>query len=1165
MGGLPKKNPKDREGRGEEFSHWRVVRHPSGAETMTSLSAIESIFSGALEKATPEEREAFLDEACRQDPELKARVQRLLAAHDKAGKSFLEPPAGVVSATIDRPAAARVLAEHSADLVGSSLGPYKLLEVIGQGGMGVVYMAEQQAPLRRRVALKVIKPGMDTRQVAARFEAERQALALMDHPNIARVLDAGASASGQPYFVMELVRGIPLTDYCDQNNLPVHQRLELVLQVCRAVQHAHQKGIIHRDIKPTNVLVTLHDGRPVPKVIDFGVAKALHQPLTEKTLFTGFAQMIGTPLYMSPEQAELSGMDVDTRADVYSLGVLLYELLTGTTPFEKQRFQAAALDEVRRIIREEEPAWPSTRISTLGERRTAIAAHRQADPHRLREMVRGELDWIVMKTLEKDRTRRYETVDRLAQDIQNYLADLPVEAGPPAKLYRLRKLARRHRRSLTMGLVLLSTVLAGSAASVWQAVRATRAEHGAETARAQEVRARKLEHEAKKVAQEQAAEAERQRAKAEQWLYGAQVNLAHAYWDSNEAGMTWDALEKCAPQFRGWEHDYVYSELTRDHVVVLEGAGWCSFSPSRDRIFAVSNDELVIRDGRSGERLRTILPGKDEFSAHAVNPRDGQVVTGTTNGLMRVWDTDSGSELFSFQAHDAPVACVAFNPDGSRIATAPQSPTGGAIRLWDAATGRELGKLEGHAAEFHGLAFGPAGETLVSGDKAGNVRRWDVKTGSLRQELQVGGQDFNALALVLSTDGRFAFVNKGKQGIIWNLESGTQISSLSLDSNWANAAFAPDNALLAVSDYPVIRIIDVTSGKCQDVLRGQLDLGFSLAFSSDGSRLVSCDDLALMIWDMQRRQQRFAIDQRPGASPHNIQETGQVFFTSDGRHLITSMNREAVSWEIASKQRQVEYERDVASMAMSPDGSRLVTATHAGAVKVWDTRSGRELITLSDKFEPGRNDLQYSPDGRFIACVDEGRVTAWDVLTGAETRSIACENRPRAIAFTSNADRLFIANLVDRIVTLDLRDTAKTTPLPLDEADTVYSMVVLPDGRHLAIGSYPDVILLDTQTGKLERALAGHTEPVNCLAVSPDGRRLVSGSDDKTIRVWDPDNGLELLTLRAGGQVASIAFSPDGRTIASVSTEVGVELWEATHSMPASPVPQVGAAPHAGP
>ena len=386
--------------------------------TAQALDA-RQIFLEAVEKHAPAEWPEFLDAACRDDAALRERVEALLKAHGQYnqlldGEGF--------AATIQQPVSERP---------GTQIGPYKLLQQIGEGGFGIVFMAEQIEPVRRRVALKVIKPGMDTRQVIARFEAERQALAVMDHPNIAKVLDAGATESGRPYFVMELVRGTPITQYCDENNLPVRERLALFATVCQAIQHAHTKGIIHRDIKPTNVLVTRQDGQPIVKVTDFGIAKAMGQQLTDKTLFTDFAQMIGTPLYMSPEQAELSSNDIDTRSDIYSLGVLLYELLTGSTPVSKEQFKAAAFDEIRRIIREDEAQKPSTRISGA-EAAPSIAAQRHTEPARLARLVRGELDWIVMKALEKDRSRRYETDNGFAMDIQRYLADEQVLACPPS-------------------------------------------------------------------------------------------------------------------------------------------------------------------------------------------------------------------------------------------------------------------------------------------------------------------------------------------------------------------------------------------------------------------------------------------------------------------------------------------------------------------------------------------------------------------------------------------------------------------------------------------------------------------------------------------------------------------------------------------------------------
>ncbi|MCU0917407.1 MAG: protein kinase [Planctomycetes bacterium] len=396
----------------------------------------EELFNRALELQDSEKRAAYLDEACAGNVELRAQVDALLRWDSEAG-GFLNVP--------DRDPHATREAPPVPDLTGTEIGRYKLLEKIGEGGMATVYMAEQRHPICRRVALKIIKLGMDTKQVIARFEAERQALAMMDHPNIATVLDAGTTEMGRPYFVMELVRGLPITKFCDANNLTTPERLDLFVSVCHAVQHAHQRGIIHRDLKPSNILVTLHDGKPVPKVIDFGIAKALNQRLTEKTIFTRYSQMIGTPEYMSPEQAEMSGLDVDTRTDVFSLGVLLYELLTGGTPFDSEYLLSKGYGEMQRIIREEEPIRPSTKVSTLGEALTGVAQHRRVAPEALRKLMRGDLDWIVMKTLEKDRTRRYETVHSLAEDIERHLRHEPITASSPRTIYRLQKFLRRNR------------------------------------------------------------------------------------------------------------------------------------------------------------------------------------------------------------------------------------------------------------------------------------------------------------------------------------------------------------------------------------------------------------------------------------------------------------------------------------------------------------------------------------------------------------------------------------------------------------------------------------------------------------------------------------------------------------------------------------------------
>jgi serine/threonine protein kinase/Tfp pilus assembly protein PilF len=483
----------------------------------------EAIFDGALQ-LPPEQRTGYIKAACGPNAELQQRVQDLLEAHMRSDGPLSEgrirapapfgvPPSGgkgqsdavgppeggtpspdavpegrgspdapLAEPSKPPPRATIVLSAPPSEKPGDRIGHYKILQQIGEGGCGVVYMAEQEEPIRRRVAFKVIKLGMDTKQVIARFEAERQALALMDHPNIAKVLDAGATGTGRPFFVMELVRGIKVTDYCDQNNLSTTDRLNLFIRVAQAIQHAHQKGIIHRDIKPSNILVTLHDGVPVPKVIDFGIAKATDQRLTDKTLFTQFEQFIGTPAYTSPEQAEMSGLDVDTRSDIYSLGVLLYELLTGKTPFDPKELMAAGLDAMRRTIREKEPPRPSTKLSTmLDADLTTVARQRHVEPPKLVHLLKGDLDWIVMKALEKDRTRRYETANGLALDVERYLQNEPVIARPPSRVYRFQKLVRRNKLAFSAAAAVAGALILGLGLSTWMYFREREARRLADT------------------------------------------------------------------------------------------------------------------------------------------------------------------------------------------------------------------------------------------------------------------------------------------------------------------------------------------------------------------------------------------------------------------------------------------------------------------------------------------------------------------------------------------------------------------------------------------------------------------------------------------------------------------------------------------------------------
>jgi serine/threonine protein kinase len=508
----------------------------------------KELFLDAIPITDRVQRDAWLVEQCGDELDLLARVQALLKARDDP-ESFLDllvppaapsqdeavqgpcPPPVALAGTVDEPVTERP---------GTVIGRYKLLQQIGEGGMGVVYMAEQQEPVRRKVALKIIKPGMDSRQVIARFEAERQALALMDHQNIAKVHDAGTTASGRPYFIMELVHGVKITKFCDDHTLTPRERLRLFIPVCQAIQHAHQKGIIHRDIKPSNVLVTMYDDKPVPKVIDFGVAKAIEQRLTEKTMFTQFGALVGTYEYMSPEQAEMNAFGVDTRSDVYSLGVVLYELLTGSTPLGDRPLRQAALAEMVRLIKEEEAPPPSKKLSSSNNL-PKIAAARGTEPARLSRLVRGEIDWIVMKCLEKDRSRRYDTASGLARDVERYLADEPVEACPPSARYLLSKFARKHKRALATAGVFAMVLVAATVLSTCLALWAVSAEKEADQRRIDAEGAEQKALAAK-------GEADRQREQARFNQYVAQMNLVQREYEAGNIGRVRELLDAQVPR-----------------------------------------------------------------------------------------------------------------------------------------------------------------------------------------------------------------------------------------------------------------------------------------------------------------------------------------------------------------------------------------------------------------------------------------------------------------------------------------------------------------------------------------------------------------------------------------------------------------------------------------
>jgi WD40 repeat protein/serine/threonine protein kinase len=1079
------------------------------------------LFEAALE-LPPEGRGAYLDGVCGGDVALRQRLEALLNKHDWAG-SFLENPAVPEFATVDEPSVS--------ERPGMVIGPYKLLEQIGEGGFGVVFMAEQTQPVRRKVALKVLKPGMDTRQVVARFEAERQALALMDHPSIAHVFDGGETATGRPYFVMELVRGVLITDFCDHNQLSIRERLELFVDVCQAVQHAHQKGIIHRDLKPSNVLVTLHDDKAVVKVIDFGIAKATGQQLTEKTLFTNFAQMMGTPLYMSPEQAHMSGLDIDTRTDIYALGVLLYELLTGTTPFDKERLRTAGYDEIRRIIREEEPPKPSTRISTLGQAATTVSTQRKSDPKRLSQLFRGELDWIVMKALEKDRNRRYESASAFAADVQRYLRDEPVQACPPSAWYRFRKLARRNRRALVTISVLALAALVGigaltvSATLVWQAY-------------------------------------DRERREA----YFRRITVAHRELSDNPAAAL-RALEECPQDLRGWEWHYLM-RLSRFEPLVLQNkieVNGVAFSPDGEHLASAGGDGAVkIWNSRTGDVVRTI-PHAHAGSVVAVaySPDGRYLASAGADELVKVWDLTNGPEaqevfrcpyeaiVRKFGAADA----VAFRPpDGRQLAVG----SNGTVRVWDWKDRRVLHTFSGYEHHSISVAFSRDGRRLAAGSWLEGPKLWDPTTGE-GPLCTFQGHRHPISALAFSPDGtRLASASLDRTVKVWDTRTGERRLTFSHPGLVLHVAYSPDGRRLAsAGEDKTVHVWDAETGREVLALRGHADLCQCMAYSPDGWRLASAStDGTIRIWDATPLRE----DEGPKAltfTEHD-DEIRAAAFSPDGLWIASAdFGGNVKVWDAATGRLRVQFKGDVVvvfALAWRPDGKWIASAGSDGrqhTVKVLDART-RELV-FQLPTGPEYLSVAYSPDGRYLVTGRiNGAVQVWDARTGEEVCTLATlDVEIRAVVFSPDGGRLATASPPGQVKLWDATglnqgQKARRTlsaQVPKPSVNVAFS----PDGQRLATGGERNTVKIwDLQSGK-EQTLWRHSGEVYTVAFSPDGRWVASGGEDSTVKVWDSHTGEVVRTFRGhAGLVISVAFSRDGLRLLSGSRDTTVKVWDLT-------------------
>jgi WD40 repeat protein/serine/threonine protein kinase len=1173
--------------------NWHSILQQFLGNAMTAEwdSEAYAILAQVARIESSEERTAYLDEACGGDHMLRERVERLLNVYQRAG-SFLDSP--VVPASKGNVSSLRYnitdapIGAHKT--IGAQIGPYKILQDIGEGGFGVVYMAEQQRPVRRKVALKIIKPGMDSREVIARFEAEQQALAMMDHPNIARVLDAGTTDNGHPYFAMELVKGVPITEYCDKNNMTLPKRLDLFVTVCRAIQHAHQKGVIHRDIKPSNIMVTLHDGQPVPKVIDFGVAKAINQQLTEKTLFTHYGQMIGTPQYMSPEQSEMSGLEVDTRSDIYSLGVLLYEMLTATTPVTAEQLRATGIAEIQRAIREEEPPTPSTRLSTLGDQLTIVASHRQTDAGKLRQLLRGELDWIVMKSLDKDRSRRYETASAFASDVEAYLHDEPVQARPPSVGYLLGKAIRKHRLLAVTSAIVALILLAATAISCWQAIRAYDqsqiANNAKEDAEANLVRARASEMDAKNQAHKAKTAqlaADRLRDEFSQKYdefsrksYVAEMDLvskanAVGRWrEMNQRLERQHSADASRPaalrKLRGfdWHHWWLAGHLHQDMIYDLTPK-WNLIASPDGKTVAVSVWPYITRlyrakprnDGSSGCEAVLVSELSDSKGIPSFSADGKFVVTWSTDGRnIKIWNTEDGS-LARTLGHFGKITATTFSPAQS-VPIFAAGNAEGKIMAWDASTWQLMDTITLVGA-VRGLAFASNGDAIIAVVDSGDVLAYDVAT---REVIDVLSSHKSSQQIIASTpDAKFLAIGDRDGNIqLWdkNLEP---IASLSAGAPVASLAFSTDGKRLVAGTSKQNSILvwnlGAQSHELLATIRGHLRTVTGVAFVPNADWVWSASmDLSIRIWDLEHCEPFHTLDfKSPEGSRLAYSDADTLMIVRDGDEIrrldIGNGERMLPRWVNGQK---------YTSVAISSDG-KVVAGIAENVVYVWGANAPNSLPSSCDL---GNLDLHwnraYPPPlavtshGPTVALpytipnTSNSGIVAIDVGTGEVRCRIPPGTDSRAKArsvFSPNGHRL-VVHRGDRSELWDITADPPNLEYSFQWWTYINCAAFSPDGQFLAIvGESEDILLCDT-TRQTEISLTGHTNEVNSLAFSPDSSFLVSGSNDHTVGIWDTEAGERRSTLTGHRTpVTSVAVSPNRDSIASRSTDGTIRIWKA--------------------
>ena len=1085
--------------------------------TQASWDRVKDLLHQAL-ALEPVTRERFLDEACASDAPLRAELDSLLLVADDVNPEFLESPlAGKFGAESQGQggaglAAGQIFAQR-----------YRLIRELGEGCMGQVWLAEQIAPVLRPVALKLIRAGMYDETVVQRFQSERQSLAIMDHPVIAKVFDAGATPQGQPYLVMEYVPGLPITEYCDERTLRIRQRVELFIQACDGVQHAHQKAIIHRDLKPANILVLEVDGKPVPRIIDFGLAKTTAS-LTDQPLHTRYGQFMGTPGYMSPERVDPKIDDVDTRTDVYSLGVILYELLTGLQPFEIRKRQRPSLEEWLRQLREDEPPRPSAKVGADRETFAATAKARATEPKLLVKALSGDLDWITLKALERDRERRYGTPAELAAELRRYLNDEPVVARAKNSAYQIGKFIRRHRVAAVVAGMIISLAIAASGAGLI----AVRKQHEAEyqTAQTLQAQSRLL------------TQAAAQRLKDSD-LSGAQGiilevlrNPAFArsppaaaisvFQDMRAADAQLAVLSGHAGrvEFAAYSPDgtrivtaatdntaRIWDARTGAQLVVLTGhlnyVRTAVYSSDGSRILTAAMDKSArLWDAHTGAALATFSGHGAKPISAVLSPDGTRLLIASLDGTARVWDARTGDEILVLRGHGDALQYAAYSPDGTRIVTASRDKT---ARIWEAGTGAPLAVLSGHGGILLSASFSPDGSQVVTSSLDKTARTWNARTGAPLAVLS--GHTDRLYSARYSPDGtRIVTASDDKTVRIWDAASGAPLAILSGHSAFVRAAeYSPDGTrIVTASDDGTARIWRAHQDTELAVLRGHTD-GVAFAnFSPDGTRIVTASlDKTLRIWDARTNA---LLDAFPGNRDYFI----AVTYSPDGMQLATggSLDNSARVWNASTGAPLAVLSGHgglVESVAYSPDGLRIATASMDKTARIWDARSGEQRTVLS-----GHSDrvlfVAYSPDGKQLVTASFDKTARiWDARSGAQLRVLTGHN------------------------------------------EVVSAAAYSPDGDHIVTGSFDKTARVwDAHSGAPLLVLSGHAGALQSAGYSSDGSRIVTASSDKTARIWDAHNGAQLAVLSGHeDSLQSAAFSPNGLQILTASLDKTARIWEA--------------------